>query len=104
MIEKLENGNTLVTLGEGTLYSGLAYTEGEDRPFGIYFSNAKGKSEDAVIIQLHNEKAIASYVMSIVRYVEALAGGESKEHQNLLESIGDIKQLLEPLLPVEKNI
>ena len=100
MIKKLENGNTLITLGEGTIFTGNVHSENEDKPFGIYFSNEKGKSEDAVIIHISGESGVASYLMALIRFLEAHAGSEIDKFN---ETVKQLKQDLEPLLPKSKN-
>lgn len=102
MIRKLKNGNTLITLGEGTVYTGNVSEKDSDKPFGIYFTNKKGKSTDAVIIHLPSEKAIASYVMALVRFLEAHV--EEGEFEEVFESIQQLKHDLEPMLPEENFI
>ena len=98
MIEKLKNGNTLITMGEGTVFTGNIHLDKEDKPFGIAFTNEKELSKDseAVIIQIHNTAGVASYLMAMVRFLEATAEPDMTQ---LLDSIELLKKDLEPLLP-----
>lgn len=100
MIKKLSNGNTLITLGEGTVFTGNVHAHGDDKPFGIYYSNINGKSDDAVIIGLTSNKAIASYVMSLVRFMEAW---KDDDDSDLSKTIKSLKADLEPYLPKVKS-
>ncbi len=100
MITKLENGNTLITLGEGTVFTGNVYANDEEKPFGIYFSSEKGKSDDAVIIQMTSTSAVASYAITLIRFIEAW---EDDKESGLMQSLMDLKHDLEPHLPKEKN-
>src|SRR5437764_8051877 len=101
MIEKLKNGNTLITLGEGTVFTGNVSADGDEKPFGIYFSDKESKSENAVIIALPSKKAIASYMMTLVRFLDAYVD----ENTNLLmlKGLEGLKRDLEPLLPKKKT-
>lgn len=96
MIQKLENGNTLITLGEGTVFTGNVHVNGDDKPFGIYFTNEKGKSADAVIIQITSDKAVASYIMALLRLLEAWEDDKESQFTKIVESF---KRVLEPMLP-----
>lgn len=100
MIQKLDNGNTLITLGEGTVFTGNVYAPDEDKPFGIYFTNERGKSEDAVIINVSSKSGVASYIMALIRFLEEHADSEAKEFKKATE---DLKTHLEPLLPKENR-
>lgn len=101
MIEKLSNGNTMITLGMGTVFVGNVHAGKEDeKPFGICFSNEKGITSDAIILQIVNTAGVASYLMAMVRFLEATSEPNMKE---LLESIELLKRDLEPLLPEEKK-
>lgn len=100
MIEKLRNGNTLITLGEGTVFTGNVKAGENDKPFGVYFSNVESKSEDAVIISLTSNEAIASYMMTLVRFLEAYADENSMQ---LKESLENLRKDLEPILPKKKG-
>lgn len=100
MIEKLKNGNTLITLGEGTVFTGnISESEG-DKPFGIYFSDKDSKSENAVIIALPSNKAIASYMMTLVRFLEAYV--DENTDQRMIMGLQLLKRDLEPMLPNQK--
>lgn len=96
MIKKLENGSTLITLGEGTVYTGNVYVGDSNVASGIYFTNTKGKSDDAVIMQITTEKAVASYLMSLLRLLETWV--DDKE-SDLFKVIDGFKEQLNPLLP-----
>lgn len=97
MIEKLKNGNILITLGQGTVFTANACADDSEKPFGIYFSDKDSKSENAVIIALPNNKAIASYMMTLVRFMEAYI--DKNTDDNLSNVIEKLKNDLEPLLP-----
>lgn len=56
----------------------------------------QGKTKDAVIVHLPNSQAIASYLMTLVRFLEAHADGEMSQYN---ETIKQLKQDFEPLLP-----
>lgn len=71
LIQKLDKGNILITLGQGTVVIGNVYAPDEDTPFGIYFTNERGKSEDTVIINISNQSGVASYIMALIRFLEA---------------------------------
>lgn len=97
MIRKLENGNTLITLGEGTVFTGNAFANDDKKPFGIFFTNKLTfTKEEAVIIQLSSDKAVASYLMSLVRYLEAHTDADMKEFSVAVQKL---KEDLEPFLP-----
>jgi len=96
LIRILENGNTLITLGEGTVFTGNVYVGKDDIASGIYYSNKKGKSDDAVILQITNEKAVASYIMSLVRLLETW---DIDKESHFSKTIEGFKRDLEPLLP-----
>lgn len=100
MIKKLDNGNTIITLGEGTVFSGNVSTENGQGPFGIYFSNQPEKTDEAVIIHLSGKSGIASYLMGLVRYLEAHSTDDLIE---LHETIEKLKAELEPLLPIDNT-
>lgn len=100
MIEKLSNGNTLITLGEGTVFTGNVSDSDEEKPFGIYFSDREGKSDNAVIIALPHNKAVASYMMTLVRFMDAYA--DEKEDADIAKAIKTLKSELEPLMPKKK--
>jgi hypothetical protein len=102
LIEKLDNGATLITLGEGTVFTGVARADGHDHPVGICFTNEQGHNiipAGTVVIQIRNEKAIASYIMALVRLIETWEDDESSQLTAILE---DLKRDLEPLLPQAK--
>ncbi|WP_121616636.1 hypothetical protein [Virgibacillus halodenitrificans] len=96
MIQKLENGETLITLGEGTVLAGKVYGLDNEKPFGIDFTNEKGKSEDAVIINLSGQRGVASYIMALIRFLDS----DTEDFQKVGE---ELKKHLEPLLPIEKE-
>lgn len=100
MIEKLKNGNTLVTLGEGTVFIGNVGAGENEKPFGIYISDTEGKSENAIIIAIPNNKAVASYMMAMVRFMEAQM--DDTTQQEVIDGIKGLKELLEPMMPKKK--
>lgn len=100
MIQKLDNGNILITLGKGTVFTGNVYAPDEDKPFGIYFTNEKGKSEDVVIINISSQSGVASYIMALIRFLEAQVDSEETEFK---KAVGQLKSHLESLLPKEHN-
>lgn len=101
MIEKLKNGNTLITLGEGTVFIGNVSENESEKPFGIYISDKENKSENAIIIALPTNKAIASYMMAVVRFLEAHA--DENSDQTFIDGIKGLKELLEPMMPKKKT-
>ena len=101
MIEKLKNGNTLITLGEGSVFIGNVSAEESEKPFGIYISDKENKSENAIIIALPSNNAIASYQMALVRFLEAYVDEDTD--QQMIEGIKGLKELLEPMLPKKKT-
>lgn len=103
MIEKLDNGATLITLGEGTVYTGTVVAEGSDKPVGICFTNEKGNKvnpEGSVIIQINSISAVSSYMMALVRLLEDWDDDKASEFSNMLK---DLKKDLEINMPVEKS-
>jgi hypothetical protein len=104
MIKKLDDGATLITLGEGTLYSGVVKAKDDKTPFGIGFSNIKGENvpntENVVIIQITSKAAVASYLMALVRLLETW---ESENDSEMSGMLADLAEVLEPLMPVEKQ-
>lgn len=44
MIQKIKNGNTLITLGKGTVFLGNVFVPDDDKPFGIYFTKKTRKN------------------------------------------------------------
>jgi hypothetical protein len=101
MIEKLKNGNILITLGEGTVFTGNVNADETDKPFGIYFSDKESKSDNAVIIALPSNKAIASYMMTLVRFLDAYV--DENTDQQMINAIEGLKKDLEPMLPKKKT-
>jgi hypothetical protein len=101
VIEKLKNGNTLITLGEGTVFTGNVSADESEKPFGIYFSDKESKSENAVIIALPSNKAIASYMMTLVRFLDAYV--DENTDPLMLKGLEGLKRDLEPLLPKKKT-
>lgn len=98
MIRKLENGTTVVTLGEGTVFTGIASTGTDNLPVGICFSNDQGTNpnpEETVVFQITSMAAVASYTFAIVTLMEAW-GEKTPE---LLEDIKELKEFLIPLMP-----
>lgn len=100
MIKKIKNGNTLITLGEGTVFTGNVSACESEKPFGIYFSDKESKSENAVIIALPSNKAIASYMMTLVRFLDAYVDENTDEV--ILKALEGLKRDLEPMLPKKK--
>lgn len=100
MIEKLKNGNTLITLGEGTVFTGNVSADENEKPFGIYFSDKESTSENAVILALPTNKAIASYMMTLVRFLDAYV--DENTDPQVLEGLEGLKAMLEPMLPEKK--
>jgi hypothetical protein len=102
LIQKLDNGVTLITLGEGTVYTGLARSEGWNIPVGICFSNQQGENldpEGKVVIQITNEKAAASYMMALFRLMETWDNDKESQFSKTIKSL---KNDLEPLLKFDK--
>lgn len=102
MIERLKSGNRLITLGQGTVFTGNVCADKDEKPFGIYFRNKKGKDEkdedvDWVIVALPDNKAMASYLMAFIRFVEAYVDEDSP--QELKDIVKSISKDLQPLLP-----
>ena len=97
MIEKLKNGNTLITLGEGTVFTGNVSRSDDEKPFGIYFSDRKATSEDAIIVALPSKTAIASYMMTLVRFLDAYV--DENTDPVMTKIIEGLKNDLEPMLP-----
>lgn len=103
MIRKLDNGSTVITLGEGTVYSGLVTVEGYDRPFGISFSNQKGENIDpngTVIFEVQTNEAVASYLMSLVRLLETW---DKNKDSDFSKHVENLKRDLEKFMPMEKT-
>lgn len=102
MIEKLKNGNTLITLGEGTVFTGNVSVDETEKPFGIYFSDKESKSENALIIALPSNKAIASYMMAMVRFLDAYVDEDTD--QQMIDGLKGLKEMLEPMLPQKREV
>lgn len=100
MIKKLENGNTLIALGKGTVYTGNVYVGDSTVSSGIYYTNVKGKSDGAVIMQITDEKAVASYLMSLLRHLETWVDDEDSD---LYKVVDGFKSVLEPLMPTGED-
>lgn len=97
MIEQLKNGNTMITLGEGSVLSGMVSGAAGEKPFGIYMTDVEQNPNNTVIIALPSNNAIASYLMSMVRFVEAHSDEETSPE--MLEVIKSLKGQLEPMMP-----
>lgn len=101
MIKKLDNGTTLITLGEGTVFSGIARAGEENTPVGICFTNQKGVNmspEEAVVIQIYNEQGVASYLMALMNLLDTWTDDKGSA---LAKNIEAIKKDLEKLVPKE---
>lgn len=99
MIRKLENGTTIVTLGEGTLFTGVARDSETDTPVGIVFSNQQGSNpnlDETIVFQITSMAAVASYTMAITFLIDAWSEGESPE---LTSEIKELQEFLKPLMP-----
>lgn len=96
MIETLKNGNTMITLGEGTVLTGNVCAGEEQKPFGIYFTDREQNPENSVIIALPSNKAIASYMMAMVRFMDAHI--DETTSPEMVKSLVDLKADLEPML------
>ena len=90
----------MITLGEGTVFSGNVSSDENEKPFGIYFTDVEGMSENAVIIALPTTKAIASYMMTLVRFLDAYS--DENSDPAILKALEALKRDLEPLLPTKK--
>lgn len=96
MIETLKNGNTMITLGEGTTFTGNVCAGDEQKPFGIYFTDKEQNPENSVIVALPSNKAIASYMMAMVRFLDAHI--DETTSPEMVKSLVDLKADLEPML------
>ena len=101
MIEKLKNGNTMITLGEGSVLTGNVSEATGEKPFGIYITDVEQNPENTVIIALPSNKAIASYMMSMVRFLDAYV--DESTDSEMLDAIKGLKEQLEPMMPTLKG-
>lgn len=103
MIKKFENGTTVIVLGEGTVFSGNIHVENSKLASGICFTNNQqttgNPNEDSIIIQITNEKAVASYIMALLRVLETWEDDKESKFQKI---VNDFKKDLEPLLDFSK--
>lgn len=99
MIRKLENGSTLIELGKGTVHVGNIKVKGEEKPFGIAFSNDKNlnKLENLIIFQITSNEAIASYIMALVYLIEELNDHEDTQIKEVSEAIESLKKNCHPI-------
>lgn len=97
MIEKLKNGNTMITLGEGTVLMGNTSAGKDEKPFGIHITDVEQNPDNTVIIALPSNKAIASYMMAMVRFLDAHV--DESTSSEMMESIKGLKEQLEPMMP-----
>lgn len=98
VISKLDNGSTLIVLGEGTVYTTNVYTGEENIPVGIAFLNDKEAKEltpESIVIQITNKEAVTSYVMSLLRLLETW----DKEKAS---NIAVMMEALAPYMPTER--
>jgi len=100
MIKKLDNGNTVITLGEGTVFVGNVHVNDDKIASGIYFSNNReGMTDDGIIIEMSNKKAVASYLMALVRFLETW---EDDKESQFNKNIEGLKKDLEKYLVFNK--
>lgn len=96
MIEKLKEGTTMITLGGGTVLMGNVKAKSEDKPFGIFLTDLEQNPENSTIIAMDSNKAIASYMMGMVRFLEAYVDETTKPE--IQKALQGLKNELEPLL------
>lgn len=98
MIRKLENGTTLITLGQGTVFAGLARLKENDDPIGICFTNQKTEGDpanDSVVIQIETINAVASYIMALIRLLETWDDGQSSKFSKIIEGLkADLQEFM----------
>jgi hypothetical protein len=91
---------TIATLGEGTLFTGVARDSDSDNPVGIVFSNQLGTNpnpEETIVLQITSMSAVASYTMAITYLIDAWNEGESSE---LVSEIKSFQDFLKPFMPI----
>lgn len=102
MIENLDNGAILITLGEGTVYSGIV--ESNDTPIGIAFTNNKGENkvhDGTVVFMINTNQAVASYIMAMVNYLEKV--NQIEGDKEVSEVLQNLKETLKPMMPEERG-
>ena len=101
MIKKMDNGALLVTLGEGTVFTGNVYVDDTKVSSGICFTNNKNQNqigEGDLILQIRDEKAVASYLMALTRVVETWS-----DESNFKNIINNLQYELNHYMPEEKK-
>lgn len=101
MIRKLENGTTVVTLGNGTLFTGVATNADGGAPVGIVFSNQQGSNLDpkeTIVFEITSMAAVASYTFAITTLMEAWG----KDTPEILDEVQELKDFLLPFMPNAK--
>lgn len=97
MIEKLKNGNTMITLGEGSVLMGQVSEKDGEKPFGIYITDLEQNPENTTIISLGSNKAIAAYMMAMVGFLESYVDDSSSPE--ILNALNLLRADLEPMMP-----
>lgn len=89
MIQKLDNGATIITLGKGTVFTGNVYVDDSEVSSGIVFTDKKGavNTDNSVIIQITDETSVASYIMALIRVVETWS--DDSRFKSIIESFKD---------------
>ena len=98
MITKMDEKTMLIKLGDGTLYSGVAYAQ--EKPVGIVFTNNQDNLDEAVIFQITSIEGVAGYLLPLLNLFDKWNGGDDKR---LTEEINAILDLLEPFKPIENK-
>lgn len=105
MISKMDNGNILLEMGKGTLFSSVVKTD-ENQVVGICFSNSSKELKDGVIFKINSIEGIVGYIRPLVSLFEVMAKtstGTKEEREKLEQELASFKEFIEPYLPLAKS-
>lgn len=100
MIEQLQNGERLITLGNMTVLRGIARDEATGRPVGVYFGNLDEDPTQSTIIRMDSMGGIASYMLSFLDFVQNLNELDGMGHDKI---IAEMREYLQNMLEVANN-
>lgn len=101
MITKLENGVTVIEMGQGTLYPSI--TNITDNTIGICFSNSKESLNDSVIITINSMQGMSEYVSPLITLLEEFERlSNDTDKEAFKRDLANLKTSLEPFLPKKK--
>lgn len=99
MIER-QDGKTLITLGEGTVFTGMVMSGDDTRPVGIGFSDPKNPDIGPIIFVMPSNRAVASYLSVLIRFLE----GHMTEADKGTEGVAHLLELKEHLAPLMAEV